>query len=332
MVRAVAVRLASLVGVLLLLAIAVFLIQRLLPADPVRAVLGRNASPDEIAARRSELGFDDPLPVQLVRFLGDLLSGDLGTSLRTRSPVSADIAAYLPATLELVFVATVIALLGGLIVGVLSARGGWLSGVIRVVTAAGASAPSFLLAILGILLLYRQLGLFPAGGRSSDLLATSTPTGFLLVDRLLAGDPAGWLDALHHVLLPAFVLAVGSTVAIARVLRGSLRSVDSLDFVRSARAKGFTALQVTTRHTLRNSLNPALSMTGLQVGMLLSGAVVVETVFSWPGIGAYLSASIGFSDLPAIVGVVLVLGVAYVVINFVVDMLQLVVDPRLRSA
>lgn len=330
MVRAIVTRLASLIGVLLLLLVAVFLIQRVLPADPVRALLGRTATAAQVAAERTALGFDAPLYVQLVRFLGDVATGNLGMSLRTRTPVAEDIATYLPATLELVFVATLIALVIGSLLGVLGSRNGGVSAVVRVVTGIGASAPSFLLAILAILVLYRDTGWFPAGGRSDDLSASSTPTGFLLVDSLLAGNPGLFGDAVYHLVLPATVLALAPAVAIGRVFRGSLRSMDQLDFIRSARAKGFGEGGVILRHGVRNSLNPTLSMTGLQVGMLLSGAVVVESVFSWPGIGSYLSASIGFSDLPAIVGVVLVLGVAYVLINFVVDLIQLVVDPRLK--
>ena len=331
MLRLVLVRVASLVGVLLVLTLAVFVIQRTLPSDPVRLLVGRNATPEVVAATRARLRLDDPLALQYVHFLGRLLHGDAGTSLRTRNPVSADVLRYLPATLELVLVATVIAVLGGLVLGVLSSRGGWVSGLVRLVTIAGSSSATFLVAIVAILVLYRNLGWFPAGGRSGEF-ASSKPTGFLLVDTLLGGDVHGWLDALHHIVLPATVLAVGSTVAIGRTLRGSLRRVLGSEFIRSANAKGFTWGQVNRRHALRNSANPALSMAGLQVGALFSGSIVVELIFSWPGVGGYLASSIGAADFPAITGVVLVLRVAYVVINFVVDLLQLAVDPRLRRA
>lgn len=331
MLRLVLTRIASLVGVLLVLTLAVFFIQRTLPSDPVRLLVGRNATPEVIAETRARLGLDDPFALQYLHFLGRLLHGDAGTSLRTRNPVSADVLRYLPATLELVLVATVIAVLGGLLLGVLSSRGGWLSGLVRLLTIAGSSSATFLVAILAILVLYRNLGWFPAGGRSGEF-SSSKPTGFLLVDTLLGGDLPGWLDALHHIVLPATVLAVGSTVAIGRTLRGSLRRVLGSEFIRSANAKGFTWSQVNRRHALRNAANPALSMAGLQVGALFSGSIVVELVFSWPGVGGYLASSIGAADFPAITGVVLVLGVAYVLINFVVDMLQLAVDPRLRRA
>lgn len=331
MARLVLTRIASLVGVLLVLSLAVFFVQRTLPADPVRLLVGRNATPDVIAAARARLGLDEPFLVQYLHFLGRLLHGDVGTSLRTRNPVAADVARLLPATVELVLVAALMAIVGGLLLGLLSSRGGRLSTGVRLLTVAGSSSATFLVALVGILVFYRNLGWFPAGGRS-DTYSGSKPTGLLLVDTLLGGDLAGWLDALHHILMPAAVLALGSTVAIGRTLRGTLRRVMGAEFVRSANAKGFTWWQVSRRHALRNSANPALSMAGLQVGLLFSGSIVVELVFSWPGVGGYLASSIGAADFPAIVGVVLVLGVAYVVINFVVDMLQMVVDPRLRRA
>lgn len=330
MARLVLTRIASLVGVMLALSLAVFFVQRTLPSDPVRLLVGRNATPEVIAEARARLGLDKPFFVQYFDFLGRLLHGDAGTSLRTRNPVASDIVRLLPATLELVALAAVMAIVGGLLLGLLSSRGGWLSTGVRLVTVAGSSSATFLVALVAILVLYRNLGWFPAGGRS-DLYSGSKPTGLLLVDTLLAGDLRGWLNALHHIVLPASVLAVGSTVAIGRTLRGSLRRVAAAEFVRSASAKGFTWWQVTRRHALRNSANPALAMAGLQVGLLFSGSIVVELVFSWPGVGGYLAASIGAADFPAIVGVVLVLGLAYVIINFVVDMLQLLVDPRLRG-
>lgn len=330
MARLVLTRIASLLGVMLALSLAVFFVQRTLPSDPVRLLVGRNASPEVIAEARARLGLDKPFFVQYFDFLGRLLHGDAGTSLRTRNPVASDIVRLLPATLELVALAAVMAIVGGLLLGLLSSRGGWLSTGVRLVTVAGSSSATFLVALVAILVLYRNLGWFPAGGRS-DLYSGSKPTGLLLVDTLLAGDLRGWLNALHHIVLPASVLAVGSTVAIGRTLRGSLRRVTAAEFVRSASAKGFTWWQVTWRHALRNSANPALAMAGLQIGLLFSGSIVVELVFSWPGVGGYLAASIGAADFPAIVGVVLVLGLAYVIINFVVDMLQLLVDPRLRG-
>lgn len=327
----VAKRLASLVGVVLMLTVAVFVIQRALPSDPVRVFLGRNATPAQVLAKKHELGYDRSLPRQYVDFVVRLLHGDLGVSLHTRAPVRQDIVTFFPATLELAASAAVLAVVVGTLIGLVSARDGRAATGVRVVSVAVASAPTFLVGILGILLLYRQLGWFPAGQRSSEL-AASSPTGLLLVDDLLHADVGGLGDALRHLVMPATVLALGPAVAIGRTLRGSLRDVLGAEHVRSARAKGLSESAVTLHHGLRNAANPVLAMAGLQVGFMLAGSVLVEVVFSWPGLGLYLSQSIQKSDFPAVIGVVLVLGIAYVVVNAVVDVLQLAVEPRLRGA
>ena len=330
MLRKIVIRLVSLVGVLLLLTFIVFLIQRTLPADPVKAFYGRNSSPAIIAEKRAELRLDDPLLVQYGAFLGDLVQGDLGTSLRTRQPVRDDIGAFLPATLELAAAASFVALTLGFAIGIIGSRPGRMSGVARGSSVALAAVPTFLAGIVGILVFYRWLDWLPAGQRSSDP-GVSTPTGFLLVDTAIGGDPAGFGDAVRHLILPAIALGIGPAVAVGRTLRASLRQAYREEYVRSARAKGVTDFNVIRRHALRNALNPALAMFGLQLGLLLAGAVVVEVVFSWPGIGLYLSQGIQATDFPSVIGVVFVLGVMYVLINAVIDTLQLVVDPRLRT-
>lgn len=329
--RRILVRVASLAGVLLILTLAVFFIQRQLPSDPARVLAGRTASPEALAAAREQLGLDQPFLTEYLDFLGRLLHGDLGMSIHTRNPVRSDIGTFLPATVELVLVASVMAIVGGLALGVLAARGGWIAAVVRVVTVAGASAATFLVGVLLLLVFYRNLGWLPAGGRTSGTTADG-PTQLVLVDTLLHGDPGGWVDGLKHLLLPASVLAFAPAVAIGRVLRGALRTTMKADFMRSASAKGGTWLSVVRRHGMRNSLGPVLSMTGLQIGMMLGSSVIVELIFSWPGVGNYLAQSIKSSDFAAITGVVLVLGVAYVFINFVVDTLQVIVDPRQRSS
>jgi peptide/nickel transport system permease protein len=193
-----------------------------------------------------------------------------------------------------------------------------------------ASAPTFFLAILMIMLFYRRLGWLPASGRLSNSYRDTGPTGFLLLDSLVHGSPGEFWDAAQHLLIPSLCLALGPAVAIGRVLRSSLLEVMRQDHVRTARAKGMSERVVVVRHALRNASGPALSMAGLQVGLLLAGVVVVELVFAWPGLGLYTEQSIGQADFPAIVGITFVLGTAYVAINAIVDILQLVADPRLR--
>lgn len=331
MLRFVLVRLGGLVVVLLGLTLAVFLAKAVLPADPVRASLGARASDEVVEAKREELGYNDPLPRQYVRFLGDVAQGDLGDSLRTRRPVTDDIGRFLPATLELALFAAVLAGVLGVLFGLWAAHGGRGSGVARAVLLALGSAPTFLVALLLILLLYRQLAWFPASGRISRSVAVPDRSGFLLLDSVLAGDPAALNDALKHLIMPGLCLAIGPAVAIGRVLRGSLLDVLRADHIRTARSKGLRSRTVLLRHALRNASGPALSMAGLQVGLLLTGVVVVELVFSWPGLGLYTTQSITNADFPAVIGIVLTLGSLYVLMNALVDLLQVSADPRLRT-
>ena len=324
------VRVASLMVVLLVLTMVVFVIQSVLPADPVRAAVGGQATQAVVEAKRHELGYDKPLPVQYVNFLGNVTQGDFGESLRTRRPVLEDISKFAPATLELAFVSALLAGALGVILGLWSAHGGRGSGVARVTMLGLSSGPTFFMAILLILLFYRNLGWMPASGRMSAAYSDSGPTGFLLIDSVMHGDASQWWDAVRHLVLPAFCLALGPAVAIGRVLRSSLLDVMRQDHVRTARAKGLSERMVVAKHALRNASGPALSMAGLQVGLLLAGVVVVELVFAWPGLGLYTQQSIQQADFPAVIGITLVLGIAYVVINSIVDILQLVADPRLR--
>lgn len=313
---------------LLLLVVIIFVLETITPGDPVKAYLGVNASPADIAAKRTELGLDAGLPVRLWKFLSNLAHGDLGISFRTHRAVTADLRDLLPATAELVAVAFVLAIL----LAVLFALSGGLrwpgTGAVRGVLLLAATAPPFLLALGGIVLFYAQLGWLPASGQGAD---TSTPTGILLLDSLVHGDFAEFGAAAEHLVLPALVLATAPAVAIGRVLRSSLQVTLTADHVRTARAKGVGELPVLTRHVARNAIGPGLSMGGLQLGFMFAGTVVVEQIFSWPGIGNYLAASIPVSDFPAIAAVTLVLGAFYIIVNAVVDVLQALADPRLGA-
>lgn len=332
MTRLIAGRAAGLLGVLAALTLAVFVIKAVLPADPVRASIGARATEAQVAAKKKELGYDKPIVQQYVNFVGDVVQGDLGDSLRTRRPVTNDISRFLPATAELAFMAALFALGGGLVLGITSARGGKLAAVTRTVMLALASAPTFCIALLAILLFYRKLNWLPSAGRITRKLAPPEHTKFLLIDSLLDGNMKAFVDTVKHLIMPALCLAIGPAVAIGRVLRGSLLDVLRQDHTRTARSKGLSQRAVLVRHALRNALGPTLSMTGLQIGLLLSGVVVVELVFAWPGLGLYTTQAIQNADFPAVIGITLVLGVAYVVINAVVDILQVVADPRLKAA
>ncbi|MDQ1605578.1 MAG: peptide/nickel transport system permease protein [Actinomycetota bacterium] len=325
-------RLLALVAVLLGLAAIVFVLQTTIPADPARAIVGASASDAVVEAKRAQLGYDKPLPAQFAAFMGRLASGDLQSSLRTRNPVSEDLAAFAPATLELALSAALIAAVIGLGLGLLLAGGGRPARIARVALIGSASLPTFLVGLLGIVVFYSTLHVLPASGRIDDTLAIPHgPTGLYVPDALLHGDPVMLLSALAHLAMPAFALALLPALAIARTLHASLQQVLREDYVRTARSKGLRERTVIVRHALRNASGPALTMGGLQFGLLLGGVVVIERIFAWPGLGLYLSQSIAFSDLPAITGTTLILGAAYVVVNFLVDLAQAWADPRIRT-
>lgn len=326
--RFVARRAGAAVVLLLILSAVVFVLQAISPGDPVKAYLGANASPAAVKAERQQLGLDDPIIVRYLRFVGHALRGNLGVSYRTHRPVVKDLADFLPPTVELVVTAFIIALvLAALFAfsGALRWPGG---GAYRGILLLGATAPPFLLALGGIILFYSRLGWLPASGQGPD---DPGPTHFLVLDCLLHGQIGAAGDALQHLLLPALVLSIAPAISIGRILRASVEVTFEADHIRTARSKGLTEIAVLARHVVRNAINPALSMAGLQLGFVFAGVVVVEQVFSWPGIGNYLAESIPVSDFPTIAGVTLVLGGIYIVANAVVDILQVIADPRIAA-
>jgi peptide/nickel transport system permease protein len=331
MIRLIVNRLAAAVVIVLALTAGMFILQKVTPVDPVHAMLGAQASGPQILAEQHRLGLDRPLVDQYLSYLAGLPRGDLGMSYRTRRPVSTDLRSFVPATAEL----SIYALLFALILAALLAIGSTLrwpgAGLLRLCLIAGASVPAFLLGIAGILIFYQHLGWLPATGRTDYANAPTGPTGFLTIDGLIAGRPAVAWDALRHLLMPALAVAAVPAVSIGRVLRSSLIGGMRSDYVRTARAKGLSERRIVVGHVLRNCLGAALSMTGLQVGLMFSGVLVVEQVFAWPGIGQYMAQSIPASDFPAIAGVTLLLGVVYVAVNAIVDVLQAVADPRISA-
>jgi peptide/nickel transport system permease protein len=322
-------RVGAMVAVLLFLAAVVFALQHVTPTDPVHSFLGANASRAAIKAESHKLGYDRPLPQQYLHFVGGMLHGNFQMSLRTRRPVATDLRHYLPATLELALFGLVLAAVLGGILGIVTAARFRGAGIFRFVTLSGASTPPFLLALVGILLFYHRLGWLPATGRTSLANPPTGPTGLLTFDTIVHGNIHGFTDAIAHLILPGLCVAILPAVSIGRVLRSSLISSMRSDYVRTARAKGLRELTVLWRHAIRNSVGPALSMGGLQVGLMFAGVVVIEQIFAWPGIGLYTVQSIPRSDFPAIAGVTIILGAGYVIVNAIVDILQAVADPRI---
>jgi len=325
------------VGVLLCLGVTFisFALTQVVPGDPITASLGDRAAsdPEIVQAFRARYGLDKPLPEQYVIYLGNLLQGDLGESLQTRRPVTTDLAQYMSATIELSIVAMVVALLVGVSLGIVAAvnRDRWPDQLVRVISLAGVSVPTFWLALVSLYFFFFKLGISPGVGRLPPG-AESPPaiTGMITLDALLTGRWTTLWDALSHLLLPALVLAIYTIGSVTRFTRAAMLESLSQDYVRAARAKGMPERTVILRHALRPALAAIVTVSGMAFGRMLSGAVLVESVFSWPGIGAYAYRSALALDLRAIMGVSLVVAMVYILVNLVVDILYAVIDPRIR--
>jgi peptide/nickel transport system permease protein len=310
-----------------------FVLTHVVPADPVVAFLGDHAPPALVEQVRHQLGLDRPLTTQYVIYLEGLLHGNLGISISDTRAVSADLAQYLPATAELASSALLIALLIGIPTGIVSAvyKDAWPDQVARVFALGGTSLPVFYVALLLLGLFYSRLGVLPGPGQLS--IYTQPPptvTGMVAVDAALTGDWPALGDALRHLILPAFVLGYATTGLIMRITRSSLLEVLRQDYVRTARAKGIQEPRVVLRHGLRNALLPTVTVVGLTFGDLLSGAVLTETIFSWPGIGRYATNSAVTVDVPAVLGVTLIAALIYSLFNLGVDVVYAYLDPQIR--
>ncbi len=329
-------RLLLTIPILIGITLTAFIISHAIPADPVIASLGQRAQDDPsiVAQYRHQWGLDQPLPVQYVVYLGKLLHGDLGVSISSRQPVMDDLKQYFPATFELSTAALFIALVIGLPLGVLAAvrRNRLTDHVARVISLVGISMPVFWLGLLLLLWLWYHLGIAPGPTGQLDRSVTPPPvvTGIMVIDCILAHNWAALANALWHLMLPAIVLGAYTMGIITRMTRGSLLEVLVQDYIRTARAKGLRRATVVLRHGLRNAIIPTLTLAGLAYGSLLSGAVLTETVFSWPGIGFYATRTAGAADFPAIMGVALLTALIYLIINLVVDILYAVLNPQVR--
>ena len=316
--------------------IITFFISRILPADPVRLYVGVRASEEVVEQARAELGLDRPLPVQFLNYVGQVLQGDFGVSFRTKRPILEDLFVFIPATLELVITAILLAVVIGIPVGVISAarKGTWVDQAARILTISGVSIPSFWLALLLQLLFFGALGWLPLGGRISREFQITNPidpvTGFYLIDGLITGNFAAWRDALVHLIMPAAVLATFPISLTARMTRSSMLEVLSENYIAAARAAGLPRRQILFRLALKNAIVPTLTVLGLVFAFSITGAILVEIVFQWPGLGTYVTDSILASDFPVVVAVTLVVTVIYVLINLFVDLIQAALDPRVR--
>ena len=333
-IRALAATLASVPITLFGLILITFLIGRVVPIDPVLAIVGDRAPQDVVARTRLELGLDKSLPEQFIRYVGQLTQGDFGRSVMTSNRVSTDIARFFPATLELATAALLVAVLLGVPLGVYAAvrQGSWIDTVIRVVCLSGYSIPIFVLALLALLVFYATLQWAPGPGRQSVMFdgMVEQRTGLLLVDAAIAGEWEAFRDAVKQIALPALVLGLSNMAYIARMTRAFMLESLQGEFVVTAKAKGLSAAAVIWRHAFGNILVRLLTVIVLTYAGLLEGAVLTETIFSWPGLGQYLTGSLLNADMNAVLGATLVVGLTYVVLNLLSDLMYRALDPRVR--
>ena len=325
-------RLVWFVPTLLGLLVVTFVISRVVPADPVALVAGETATPAQIEALRRDLGFDRPLPVQFVDYIGRLARGDMGVSLFTRRPILDDLVHRLPATIELTVVAMVVSILVGIPFGVVSAlwRNSLFDHALRILTVSGLAIAGFWLGIMLQLLFSMRLGWTPLNGRLPGYPPTHI-TGLYLIDAALTWDWATFWVALRHLALPAATLAFPALATLVRFTRAGVLDVMQSNFVLYERAMGLPRPLIVWKYILRSALTSTVTQIGLLFGILLAGAVVTEAVFDWPGIGTYAVSSIVLSDYNAIMGFTVWAGMIFIVVNLVVDLAHTLVDPRERA-
>lgn len=326
-------RLALLPLLLLGVSLLLFVITHLIPADPAKLMAGPHAGLEQVAEVRRAFGLDLPLPKQYAIYLGGLLHGDFGTSIRTNRAVGADLREFFPATFELTGAAMVLTIAIGIPLGIAAAirRGSLFDLLAQVVSLSGLSFPIFFFGLLMQLIFSRWLGWLPLGGRlSTEVSPPSGPTGLYLADALFAGDLATLKDALLHLALPSLTLTLASLALVVRTTRSSMLEVLSQDYIRTAWAKGLVPPRVYLRHGLRNALIPVVTVLGLYSGGLLGGVFLVELIFAWPGVGFYSVDAILALDYSSIMGTALLVTVIFIVVNLLVDLTYALLDPRIR--
>jgi peptide/nickel transport system permease protein len=325
-------RLILLVPILLGLSLLVFLWIRALPAGPAQSLLGERATPETIRQIEEQYGLNEPIHVQYWSYLKTVGRGDLGTTIRTRRPVTDELKERFPATIELTFAALLFATLLGVPLGFVAAKryGTWVDHSSLVISLIGISIPIFFLAILLKYVFAVKLGLLPTVGRISVLIDLEHPTNFYLLDALIAGDPEAFWDVSKHLILPAIALGSIPLAITARITRAAVLDVQNEDYIRTARAKGLPPRTVDMRHIFRNAMLPIVTIIGLQTGLLLSGAVLTETVFAFPGMGTWLVEAIRQRDYAILQGGILFVSFVFVMVNLLVDISYALINPRIR--
>jgi peptide/nickel transport system permease protein len=325
-------RFLTIVPVLLGVSLIVFSFTHLIPGDPAVAMLGERATPQRVMEVRTQLGLDQPLYTQYFIYVGKILHGDLGASILRGDPVLRDLVRRFPATVELATSAILIAILVGVPMGIISAvwRNSFFDGFSRLVALTGVSMPIFWLGLMLAWCFGVVLGWLPTGFRLGTDVTLVAVTNFNVLDSLLTKNPAALVSSLRHLILPAIALSTIPMAVIARMTRASLLEVLSQDYIRTAESKGLPQRSVILRHAMRNALLPVMTVTGLQVGRLLAGAILTETIFSWPGIGLWIYESIQARDYPIVQGATLFIATIFVMVNLLTDVLYASVDPRIK--
>ncbi|MEX1108994.1 MAG: ABC transporter permease subunit [Dongiaceae bacterium] len=335
MLRYIATKLGLLIPTFFGVTLLTFSMVRLIPGDPVELMAGeRGIAPERHAQLLAELGLDKPLLLQYVYYIADVLTGDLGKSFVTKKPILVEFFTLFPATIELSICAILFALILGVPAGIIAAvrRGRVVDYTVMGVSLTGYSMPIFWWGLLLIILFSVNLGWTPVSGRISLLYFFEPVTGFMLIDTLLSGQEGAFRSALHHLVLPTIVLGTIPLAVIARMTRSAMLEVLSEDYIRTARAKGLRPWRVVAVHALRNAMVPVITVIGLQVGVLLAGAILTETIFSWPGVGKWLIESVRRRDYAALQGGILLIATFIILVNLIVDLLYALFNPRIRHA
>lgn len=333
MLKMIAKRLGLLIFVIFGVTLVTFFMSRVIPGDPASLIAGQRASEETLQSIRQQLGLDKPVWLQYVNYMGDLLQGDLGTSIRTQRPVMDDLLQFFPATLELAIAAFIIAILMGIPLGVLAAikKNTFWDHLSRIFSISGVSIPVFFSGLIAILIFYGILDWLPSNGRiGTDVYPPTHITGFYVIDSILTLDMIALKSSLKHLLLPAVVLSFAQLAVITRQVRASMLEVMGQEYIRTAVANGIKGRLLIVSYALRNALIPTVTVIGVAFGSLLGGAIVTETIFGWPGMGRFVVESIQFLDFPAIMGFTIFIGVGYVLINLTVDIIYLFLNPQLK--
>ncbi|MGN9864090.1 ABC transporter permease [Bacillus swezeyi] len=325
-------RTVMLIPVLIGMTLVVFSIIRFIPGNPAQVILGQRATKEAVEQLTIQLGLDQPWYIQYGRYIGDLLKGDLGTSIRTGAAITKEMQPYLAATLELAFFAMVIAVFIGVNAGIISAwfKNSVFDYIAMLVALIGVSMPIFWLGLMGQWFFSIELGWLPTTGRENVRNPVEAVTYIHTIDTLWHGRFAQFIETIRHLILPGTALATIPAAIIARITRASMIEVLQSDYIRTAKAKGVHMLFVIYKHGLKNAFIPILTVIGLQTGLLLGGAILTETIFAWPGIGRYIYDAISYRDYPVIQSGILVIAFIFVMINFIVDLLYAVIDPRIK--